>query len=182
MKFYSLKINKNIQFLIKNNILYIKFKNNITYIPILKDILLFQNTKKNTLFFTFSLNKKNKYFEINLKIFKLYYQLILNKINGLINGFFSQLECKGLGYKAKLKNSFLILKLGFSHKLSIKIPTNIHVFCSKSNNIIFFSNDKQKLYLFMYKVKAFRKPDNYKGKGLKLKKEVLKLKEGKKSQ
>ena len=73
-----------------------------------------------------------------------------------------------------------MLKLGFSHKLKIKIPNNIKIFCSKSNKIIFFSVEKDKLFEFIIKVKNLKKPDSYKGKGLIFKNENLKLKEGKK--
>jgi len=169
----TIKIPKQINIYINNFFLVLQTNNVKNYLPLLNILFLYQ--KNDILFLTLKNKKKN-----SIKFLYLYYKLILNKLFGLKNGFFSQLICKGLGYKAKIKNNFLILKIGFSHKIEIKIPQNIKVFCSKVNNIVFFSIEKQQLFEFLYFVKSHRKPDCYKGKGLKLKNEILKLKEGKK--
>lgn len=178
---YNLTIPKTINILMDKNFLYIKNDKYKTFFLLLNNFYIY---KKNNLIFL-TLKKKNylnnHLISLNsLNSLKLYYKLLINKILGVSNGFFSQLECKGLGYKAKIKGNSLILNLGFSHTLNFIIPNYINVFCSKSNNIIFFSNDKQKLYEFIYKIRAYKKPDSYKGKGLKLKFEIIKLKEGKK--
>jgi large subunit ribosomal protein L6 len=173
IKTLTIKIPVNIEILINNNFLVLKNTKFQSFIPLLNNFFIYQ--KKNILFLTSKDLKKN-----TLQFLNLYHKLILNKIFGLQNGFFSQLECKGLGYKAKVKNNLLILKIGFSHKIEVKIPNKIKIFCSKANNIVLFSKDKQFLYQFLYNIRNYRKPDHYKGKGLKLKKEILKLKEGKK--
>ena len=173
IKTLTIKIPANIEILINNNFLVLKNSKFQSFLPLLNNFFIYK--KKNLLFLTSKNLKKN-----TIKFLNLYYKLISNKIFGLQYGFFSQLECKGLGYKAKVKNNSLTLKIGLSHKIQIKIPKKIKIFCSKANNIVFFSNDKQFLYQFLYNVRNYRKPDRYKGKGLKLKKEILKLKEGKK--
>lgn len=175
---YNLKIPKGLTILMDKNFLYFKSVKYQSFFLLLNIAYIYK--KKNLMFLTL---KKEAYLNnplISINSLKLYYKLLLNKILGVYYGFFSQLECKGLGYKAKIKNNLLILNLGFSHRLKFIIPNNINAFCSKSNNIVFFSNDKQKLYEFIYKVRSHKKPDSYKGKGLKLKFEAIKLKEGKK--
>ena len=134
---YHLPIPKTLTILFDKNFLYIKGIKNKTFFVILNFIYIYK--KENKILLTL---KKSGYLTesltiINLNLLKLYYKLLSNKILGISNGFFSQLECKGLGYKAKVKNNLLILKLGLSHTLNFIIPINIHVFCSKSNNIVF---------------------------------------------
>lgn len=164
-------IPSDIDIILKNKIIYIKGFSGFNHLILLDNIYLYKN---NDTLYLISTDLKNK------KDFFLFFNLLRNKILGSSKSFFSQLECNGLGYKAKVENSSLVLKLGFSHKLSIKIPDGISTFCSKSNNIIFSSVKKDKLFEFVTKVKSFKKPDSYKGKGLIFKNENLKLKEGKK--
>ena len=175
---YNLKIPKGLTILMDKNCLYLKSFKYKSFFLLLNIAHIYK--KKDLIFLTL---KKEAYLNnplMSTNSLRLYYKLLLNKTLGVSYGFFSQLECKGLGYKAKIRNNLLILNLGFSHKVHFIIPKNINAFCSKSNNIVFFSNDKQKLYEFIYRVRSHKKPDSYKGKGLRLKFEAIKLKEGKK--
>ena len=176
-KTYSIKLPKNIIILTDNNYYYIKNGlNKIAFLKV-KNILL---VKENNKIFLTVKSFKNPWDKSNeLNKLKFIFKLFSNVIIGLSIGFFSQLECKGLGFKAKVKQKFLILNLGFSHKLKFEIPKDIIVFCSKTNIIVFFGTNKQKLFEFMNKIRSYKKPDKYKGKGLKFKSEILKLKEGK---
>lgn len=179
---FTINIPENIDVFYKYNMLYINNKK--SKIKKYNNFILLSNVfvykKENKLFLTLKtlLNKKD--YALHVKVINLYYKLIINKIMGVSGGFFSQVECVGLGYKAKVSNSLLILNVNFSHKISIKIPKEVIVFCSRINNIVFFSTDRQKLFEFVHLVRSYKKPDSYKGKGLRLKGEILKLKEGKK--
>lgn len=161
----------NLLLLTKNNILYLQGNKGYLKFPILSVLNLIE---KNKIIYIIS---KSKQFNTLTKNF---YILLKNIFLGINNGFFSQLNCKGLGYKAKVEHLHLVFKLGFSHKLYFKIPKDIRIFCPKSNNIIFFGTNKFRLFNFMHKIQNFKKPDNYKSKGLVFKFEVIKLKEGKK--
>jgi len=177
---YHISIPKTVEILKDENFIYFKGPKGNSCILILQNINIY--IKNNLIFLLLkpSVFTNRKILFKNFNNLSLFYKLIVNKIVGISNGFFSQLECKGLGFKAKIEKNLLIFKLGFSHKLIFLIPPKIHVFCSKSNNIIFFCIDKQYLFEFMMKVRSYKKPDKYKGKGLKFKFELLQLKEGKK--
>jgi len=169
---FTIVIPSTVKIFLQDKIIYFKGSYGLTSLNLLDNMFIY---KKNQLLHIICLNTKNK------DLIHLLIKLISNKIDGVAKGFFSQLECNGLGYKAKIENkNTLVLKLGFSHKLKIEIPNNIKIFCSKSNKIIFFGVEKDKLFEFIIKVKNLKKPDSYKGKGLIFKNENLKLKEGKK--
>nr|ACC38424.1 ribosomal protein L6 [Phytophthora ramorum]ACD46641.1 ribosomal protein L6 [Phytophthora ramorum] len=137
----------------------------------------------NNIYFFF---KKNKLL-ININIFKnkksilnLYNKLIKIKIKGVLQGFKISLLLKGIGFKAFIENNNLILKLGFSHNIIIKIPSNITII-NQTNLLIFSSIDYIFLSQFVHFIKSHKKPEPYKGKGLLLKNEKILQKEGKKS-
>nr|YP_010394534.1 ribosomal protein L6 [Phytophthora pluvialis]UXG56174.1 ribosomal protein L6 [Phytophthora pluvialis]DAZ88581.1 TPA_asm: ribosomal protein L6 [Phytophthora pluvialis]DAZ88971.1 TPA_asm: ribosomal protein L6 [Phytophthora pluvialis] len=130
--------------------------------------------------------KKNKLL-INVKkkknkksILNLYNKLIKIKMKGVLHGFKISLFLKGIGFKAFIENNNLILKLGFSHNIIIKIPSNIEII-NQTNTLIFNSIDYVFLNQFVHYIKNHKKPEPYKGKGLLLKNEKILQKEGKKS-
>lgn len=89
----------------------------------------------------------------------------------------------GVGYRARFDQNdskTLILRLGYSHEISLKIPDHISLRIVKRNNIIINSNDFEGLCQFAYKVRSYRKPEPFKGKGVVLKGEQIRRKEGKK--
>lgn len=178
--FYNIPLSKKTELLLDENLIYIKNKKNKTFFILLNFLFLYK--KNNNLCITLKNTKKknNKLIKLNSNFLKLFYKLLSNKILGVSSGFFGQLECRGLGYKAKVVNGVLILNLGYSHKLFFNEKTNINIFCSKLTNIVFFSIEKQKLYEHMKYIYNFKKPDNYKGKGFIFNNEKIKLKEGKK--
>lgn len=133
--------------------------------------------KNDTILLSFNnlhLKKKKKSF------LNLYKSLIKLKIKGILQGFKLNLFLKGLGFKAFIENNNLILKLGYSHSIIIKIPNNIKII-NQTNKLIFNSNDWIFLTKYVHFIKNFKKPEPYKGKGLLLKNEIIILKEAKKS-
>lgn len=168
----TFKISKNVKINIENNVIYFEGllgKLSLTYI---KDILFFFQKNKLILIINSQKNKKS--------ILNLYNKLIKLKIKGVLQGFKLNLILKGIGFKASIENENLVLKLGFSHNITIQIPSNIKVI-SQVNNLIFSSIDFIFLSQFVHFIKNHKKPEPYKGKGLLLKNEKIIKKEGKKS-
>lgn len=168
----TFKIPKNIQINIENKTIIFKGLLGKLSLAFINEILFFY--KKNELILIINVQKNKK------SILNLYNKLIKIKIKGVLQGFKLNLILKGIGFKAFVENNQLILKLGFSHNITIKIPSTIKVI-SQSNNLIFSSIDFIKLTQFVHYVRNYKKPEPYKGKGLLLKNENILKKEGKKS-
>jgi len=104
--------------------------------------------------------------------------LIANMVKGVTEGFTVELEIVGIGYRAAMKGKTLELQLGYSHPIMYEPPEGIQI--TVEGNIIKVSGiDKQKVGQVAAEIRDFRKPDPYKGKGIRYKGEVLKLKPGK---
>lgn len=106
--------------------------------------------------------------------------LISNMIKGVKKKFIKKLIIKGLGYNAKIKNNLLLLMLGYSHKILYYIPSVIKINCSRGTLIEVEGCDKYLVGQISSDIKNLRKPNPYKGKGIKYKNETLIKKEGKK--
>lgn len=127
---------------------------------------------------TLSIQKKDLFDLKNLPSLKRHIQnaLVGTSINYIQRVFFN-----GVGYRAELSNNkTLVIRLGYSHILNIQIPQNIEIFIAKRNHMSCRSYNLSDLRLFVSKLQKLRKFDVYKGKGLLLKNQVFKLKEGKK--
>jgi len=106
--------------------------------------------------------------------------LIYNIIKGVSEGFSKTLELNGTGYRASISGSILKLQLGYSHDINFDVPKEVKVECPKQNIINLFSFDKEKLGAVAAKIRSFRKPEPFKGKGIKYSDEFIFRKEGKK--
>ena len=106
--------------------------------------------------------------------------IIANTINGVTNGFSKTLELNGTGYRASISGSKLKLELGFSHDINFDIPKDVKIECPKQNLIKLTSVNKEKLGAAAAKIRSFRKPEPFKGKGIKYSDEFIFWKEGKK--
>ena len=106
--------------------------------------------------------------------------IIANTINGVTNGFTKILELNGTGYRASVSGAKLKLELGYSHDINFDIPSDIKIECPKPNVIKLTSIDKEKLGAAAAKIRSFRKPEPFKGKGIKYSNEFIFRKEGKK--
>jgi large subunit ribosomal protein L6 len=113
----------------------------------------------------------------------LYRSLISNMINGVSNGFTKELELVGVGYRASNQGQKLDLALGFSHNIVLEIAPEVKLetISEKGKNPIvkLTSHDKQLLGQVAAKIRGFRRPEPYKGKGVKFVGEVLRRKAGK---
>ena len=113
----------------------------------------------------------------------LYRSLVHNMVVGVSEGFKKQLELVGVGYRATAQNNILELALGFSHAIYIQLPPEVKVEAvtdRESNPIITLeSADKQLLGQICAKIRSFRMPEPYKGKGIKFVGEQIRRKAGK---
>lgn len=108
----------------------------------------------------------------------LFRALISSQIEGVTNGFEKQLEMHGIGYKANIKDDNLILEVGFSHPVTLVIPSDINVTLDKS--VIMISGiDKESVGAFAARVREIKKPEPYQGKGIRHVGEIVRRKAGK---
>jgi large subunit ribosomal protein L6 len=109
----------------------------------------------------------------------LYRTLINNMVIGVSKQFQLNLSLKGVGYRASVQGKSIILNLGYSHPVEMEIPEGISVAVAKNVDINLKACDKEKLGLFAAKIRAWRPPEPYKGKGIIYEGEVVKRKAGK---
>ncbi len=105
-------------------------------------------------------------------------QLISNAVEGVTNGFSKHLEIIGVGYNAKSQNNRVILQLGFSHDIIFDLPEGIEAVAQKGELEI-KGMDKQLVGQVAAKIRSLRKPEPYKGKGIRYKDEYVRSKQGK---
>ena len=113
----------------------------------------------------------------------LYRALVHNMVVGVSEGYKKEMELVGVGYRAAATGQVLELALGFSHAIYIKLPKEIKVEAKTERNknplIILESSDKQLLGQVCAKIRSLRKPEPYKGKGIKFVGEIIRRKSGK---
>lgn len=101
-------------------------------------------------------------------------------VTGVAEGFKKDLAINGVGYRAAVQGSDLVLQLGYSHDVIYPIPAGIEIKCEKPTAITISGADKQKVGQVAAEIRGFRKPEPYKGKGIKYDGEIIRRKEGKK--
>lgn len=106
---------------------------------------------------------------------------ITNLIEGVVNGYKKSLEIVGVGYRFALKENKLVINAGYSHPVEIEIPNDLKVEVKSNNEIEISGIDKIKVGEFAANVRKVRKPEPYKGKGIKYVGEHIRRKEGKKA-
>jgi large subunit ribosomal protein L6 len=106
--------------------------------------------------------------------------LVNNLVRGVSEGFSVALEINGVGYRAAVNGKVLNLQLGYSHDIEFPIPDDVKVVCDKPTAITISGADKQRVGAIAAKIRSFRGPEPYKGKGVKYATETIRRKEGKK--
>ena len=119
---------------------------------------------------------KNKY---QRSLHGLYRTLINNMVVGVTEGFKKKLEIVGVGYRAELKGKTLVLSLGYSHQILFKSPEEIQLTAATLTSIEVSGIDKQLVGQVAAKIRSFRPPEPYKGKGIKYEGEYIRRKAGK---
>ena len=106
--------------------------------------------------------------------------LLNNIVRGVTEGFTEKLEISGVGYRAAVQGKNLQLQLGFSHDVLHPIPAGIQIVCEKPTAITITGIDKQLVGQVASEIRSYRKPEPYKGKGVRYAGERIRRKEGKK--
>ncbi|MBL4749637.1 MAG: 50S ribosomal protein L6 [Amylibacter sp.] len=105
---------------------------------------------------------------------------IANCVKGVTEGFKKELEINGVGYRAKMVGNVLNMTLGYSHDVNFDVPDDVTVTAPKVTQIIIEGIDSQRVGQIAAQIRAWRKPEPFKGKGIKYKDEYIFRKEGKK--
>lgn len=106
--------------------------------------------------------------------------LVNNLVTGVSTGFAVSLEINGVGYRAAVQGDILNLQLGYSHDIQFPIPDDVKIVCEKPTSITVSGADKQRVGAVAAKIRSYRGPEPYKGKGVKYATETIRRKEGKK--
>ena len=105
--------------------------------------------------------------------------LLANNVKGVTEGYKKSLEIQGVGFKAEMKGKDLVLSVGYANQIIKKIPSTVQVVVEGGLKIHISGADKQAVGEFAAQVRSVRKPEPYKGKGIRYDKEVVKIKPGK---
>ena len=105
---------------------------------------------------------------------------VKNMITGVTDGFEKKLEIEGVGYRAEMKGRTLVLNVGFSHPVELEVPEGLEAAVEKST-ITITGTDKEAVGQFAANVRKVKKPEPYKGKGIRYEGEYINRKQGKKA-
>jgi large subunit ribosomal protein L6 len=105
--------------------------------------------------------------------------LIQNMVDGVSKGYEKRLEVVGVGYIAAVQNNMLQLRVGFANEVEKQIPAGLDVACPDQSHVVVKGCDKQLVGQFAAEVRSVRKPEPYKGKGVRYEGEYVKIKPGK---
>ena len=106
--------------------------------------------------------------------------LVQNMVTGVADGFTRKLDIAGVGYRAAIDGKILNLQLGYSHDIKFAIPDDVKIVCDTPTAITVSGADRQRVGQIAAEIRGFRKPEPYKGKGIKYSDEKILRKEGKK--
>jgi len=123
-----------------------------------------------------AIQEENKF---NQSLHGLTRSLIFNMVEGVTNGYSKKLEIVGVGYKAEMKGKKLLLTIGYSHPIILAVSEDITIQTPSPTEIIVSGIDKELVGLVAAKIRSFRKPEPYKGKGIKYSGEYIRRKAGK---
>jgi large subunit ribosomal protein L6 len=106
--------------------------------------------------------------------------LVQNLVSGVTEGFTKTLEITGVGYRAAMQGRNLRLQLGYSHDVNIEVPADLTVATPDATTVVISGTDRQRVGQLAAEIRRWRKPEPYKGKGIKYRGEFIFRKEGKK--
>lgn len=108
--------------------------------------------------------------------------LVDNMVMGVSQGYTRRLEIRGVGYRAAVDDGVLSLQLGYSHDIKLAVPPDVEVTCERPTEIAVSGADKQRVGQIAAEIRALRKPEPYKGKGIRYRGEYVRQKVGKKKE
>ncbi len=106
--------------------------------------------------------------------------LVQNLVSGVTEGFSKTLEITGVGYRAAMQGKNLRLQLGYSHDVNVEVPADLTVATPDATTVVISGTDRQRVGQLAAEIRRWRKPEPYKGKGIKYRGEFIFRKEGKK--
>jgi large subunit ribosomal protein L6 len=109
----------------------------------------------------------------------LYRQLVSNMVVGVSSGFSKKLIINGVGYRAEVKGNILLLNLGMATQIEFMIPEDVQIVCESPTVVVVSGVNKQRVGQVSAEIRSLRKPEPYKGKGIKYDTEVIRRKVGK---
>ncbi|MGI6433392.1 MAG: 50S ribosomal protein L6 [Sphaerochaetaceae bacterium] len=109
----------------------------------------------------------------------LYRQLVQNMVVGVSNGFSKKLLINGVGYRAEVKGQILLMNLGLSTQVEFLIPSDVQIVCENPSTVVVSGINKQRVGQVSAEIRSLRKPEPYKGKGIKYETETIRRKVGK---
>jgi large subunit ribosomal protein L6 len=112
-------------------------------------------------------------------LFGLFRTLVANMVKGVSEGFERVLEIQGVGYRAEVQDNQLVLNLGYSHPVSFQLPEGISAQVERQTRVVLRGIDRDLLGLTAARIRRFRPPEPYKGKGIKYQEEKIRRKVGK---
>lgn len=115
----------------------------------------------------------------NRALHGLYRALLQNMVTGVTDGFTRKLDLVGIGYRAELKGDTLVMMLGYSHPIVFNAPSSVKIELPTPTSVLISGMDKQMVGQVAAKIRSFRLPEPYKGKGIKYDNEVVRRKAGK---
>ena len=169
----SIKLPQDTTCSFENNVLSVKGKLGTATLPI-NDMFTI-NQKENDIY-VLPKDEKNK----SNPLWGTIRAHVANALHGVCEGFSKQLELNGTGYRASVTGSKLKLQLGYSHDIDYEIPKEVKIECPKQNIIKITSINKNILGAVAAKIRSYKKPEPFKGKGIKYENEFIFRKEGKK--
>lgn len=106
--------------------------------------------------------------------------MVANMVQGVTEGFKKELEITGVGYRAQVQGKDLVLQLGYSHEIRYPVPEGIKIDAPSQTEVVISGIDRQQVGQVAAEIRGFRKPEPYKGKGVRYADEIILRKEGKK--
>ena len=106
--------------------------------------------------------------------------MVQNMVTGVTDGFKKELEIQGVGYRAQMQGNTLKLSLGYSHEVNFEVPNGVTVTAPKPTEVVIEGQDAQLVGQVAANIREWRRPEPYKGKGIRYKGEFIFRKEGKK--
>ncbi len=126
-----------------------------------------------------SVNRKDPNDKLSQPLFGVSRTVLSNMVQGVHTGFTKTLEINGVGYRAAVKGKILNLTLGFSHPIDFQLPEGVTATVEKNTKLHLTSADKVLLGMVAAKVRSYRPPEPYQGKGIKYSDEKIMRKQGK---
>ncbi len=171
-----IKLPNNVKYIKENETIILKGKEGI----LTKSLPFFLDIKENNQILTIQIKPEYTGLKQYQSMWGTYRTLLQNMVIGVSQGWTVKLVLIGIGFRSKVENNILTLKLGFSHNIDYIIPNGIKIICIKPTLISIIGIDYELVTKVAAEIRSYKKTEPYKGKGIKYINEVIRTKEAKK--